>query len=467
MLYFKQAALITAAVLATHSALAKERWETHPNLFHRRAAEAAIWGMPLVNFQAMRTGLAADLGMKPNDVVYFSRPQDNRLQITTPNNSSLYVITYFSVKDGPVVLEIPPEGDGVGLFGTIGDAWQRPIMDVGKAGFDKGGGGKYLIVGPGYDGPYPDGYFTFHTKTYNNNYLLRVLVPDFGKENLAKANAYVQGLKVYPFVEANNPPKQRFIDGYGKDVNAIWSWDASFYQRLNEMIQGEPVEERDRAMMGLLRTIGIEKGRPYKTSKGKDAALKRSIRDAHKDMFSFVIGDTQKWWKESYWGSLIDPKIQLHQFSYDLPGYVDIDTRALLYSIGFSSVKFPGAGTMYMFGMKDADGELLRGERSYQLTVPANVPVRDFWSLVVHGSDTAAFLPGLPKPGVNSTDAGVIENKDGSVTLYLSPEAPKGKEANWIPTLPDVPYFSVFRFYGPEPAVFDRSYVLPDIEKAD
>jgi hypothetical protein len=105
----------------------------------RRAVEAAIWGMPFVSVDAMRQAYFRDAGAKYNDILYFSKPSDWRFQFTTPNASTLYF--NFNLKDGPAVLDVPPT-IGAGLFGSLVDAWEVPVTDVGPSGDDQGKGGK-------------------------------------------------------------------------------------------------------------------------------------------------------------------------------------------------------------------------------------------------------------------------------------------------------------------------------------
>jgi len=107
----------------------------------RRAVEAAIWGMPLVNTDAMRQAYFRDVGAKYNDICYFSKPQDWKFQVTTPNASTNYVYFNYNLKDGPVVVEIPAAVDA-GLLGSMVDAWDEPMNDIGPAGEDQGKGGK-------------------------------------------------------------------------------------------------------------------------------------------------------------------------------------------------------------------------------------------------------------------------------------------------------------------------------------
>jgi hypothetical protein len=43
--------------------------------------------------------------------------------------------------------------------------------------------------------------------------------------------------------------------------------------------------------------------------------------------------------------------------------------------------------------------------------------------------------------------------------------APEGKESNWIPTSAGRKFEVLFRFYGPEKPLFDKTWKLLDIEK--
>jgi hypothetical protein len=158
--------------------------------FHRRAVEAAYWGMPAVNLWAMREGFKRDVGAGYNAVTYFSKPMDWKLQVTTPNNSTLYMFSFWNTKnDGPIVVEVPPTTKDVGLFGAVMDMWQRPLLDVGDKGTDRGLGAKYLFLPPGYQDAPPEGYIPIKNDTYNGWFLLRTLLKDFSSENLQKGEA--------------------------------------------------------------------------------------------------------------------------------------------------------------------------------------------------------------------------------------------------------------------------------------
>ena len=174
-------------------------------MIHRRGIEAAVWSMPLMNFKAMRDALKK-AGAGFNDVAYFSQIQDWKFQIATPNNTTPYVTIFWNVKEGPVVVDIPASVKGVGIFGTLMDAWQRPLEDVGAKGKDGGRGARYLILPPGFQGEIPNGYIPLNQKTYNGFGLLRPIISSGSEENLKKAVAFVKKIQVYPLAKASNPP---------------------------------------------------------------------------------------------------------------------------------------------------------------------------------------------------------------------------------------------------------------------
>jgi len=136
---------------------------------------------------------------------------------------------------------------------------------------------------------------------------------------------------------------------------------------------------------------------------------------------------------------------------------------ALFYAI-ITSVKNYGTATYYLDLAETSDGEWLDGGDNYKLVVPPNVPARDFWSVVAYDLESAAWIRDMPKVGIDSSRPDLVSNEDSSVDVYFGPKAPRGKEANWIPTTEGRRFFLLFRFYGPEPAVFDGSFQLNNIE---
>jgi len=124
--------------------------ELNHRTIEQRAVEAVIWGMPAVNFDRLLQA-AIQNGGAANQVIYWSRPVNSKNQTLTPNPDTIYFNPFYDTTNWPMVLEIPPaEGDS-SITGSVDDAWQNALEDVGPAGVDKGKGGKYLITPPGYD----------------------------------------------------------------------------------------------------------------------------------------------------------------------------------------------------------------------------------------------------------------------------------------------------------------------------
>ena len=132
----------------------------------QRGTQAVIWGLPAVSMKGFCGSMQTQLGAKENDIVYFSKPMVSRHGFLTANNNVPYVAVCLNTKAGPVVLDVPATSKTTMYFGSALEMWQTPVTDIGPAGADKGKGGKYLFVPPGYEGTVPDGYLVFRPDTY-------------------------------------------------------------------------------------------------------------------------------------------------------------------------------------------------------------------------------------------------------------------------------------------------------------
>ena len=428
----------------------------------RRAVEAAIWGMPLVSVDAMRQAFFRDAGARYGDILYWSKPTDWKFQFTTPNASTHYVYFNFNLKDGPVVLDVPPVV-GAGLFGSILDAWQVPLVDVGPAGEDQGKGGKYLLLPPDFKGDVPDGYIPIRLVTINGYSLLRAIPTTTSEADVAKAIALAKQLRLYPLAQAASPPEQRFIDMADKLIDGVVRFDETFYDALARMVEEEPVLTRDLVAMGQLRSLGIEKGKPFKPADAAMPALRQGAEEAHRGFMEGVRGG-QPWWPGTKW-KLPESIGAKTGFTFQDANALHVDERGLIFFLAFAAPKKLGAATFYLVGANDGAGEPLQGDQVYRLRVPADVPARQYWAVTVYDLDTACLIRDLSRPGLDSFDRDMRRNADGSVDIYFGPKAPAGQEANWIPTAPGKPWFSLFRFYGPEKPVFDKTWRMTDIER--
>ena len=431
----------------------------------RRAVEAVNWGMPLVNTDAMRQAYFRDVGAKYNDICFFSKPADWRFQVTTPNASTNYVYFNFNLKDGPVVLEVPA-AVGAGLLGAVIDAWDVTLAGIGPEDENKDHAAKYLLLPPGFGGDVPAGFIAVRFPTYNGYSLLRAIPVGSTDADVTAALALVKKLRVYPFAQAANPPEQRFIDIHGKTFDGVPSFDESFFVSLDRMVQEEPVQERDLVAMGMLQSIGIEKGKEFKP----DAAAQRIFKAAAQEQLAvFVQGMKtfgQRWWPDRAW-ALPDTRGVKTNFSYVTDAALDVDARGLsnFAAFGFPKRVGQGGSIVYLVAFRDGRSEPISGEHTYKLHVPANVPARQYWSVIAYDSLTNAFIRESAVVGLDSYSKTMKKNADGSVDIYFGPKAPAGQEANWVYTAPGRAWFAGFRLYDPDKQFFDKAWMLADLEE--
>jgi hypothetical protein len=436
-----------------------------------RAVEAVIWGTPAVNFDRMYQAMIRDAkaGEGSNKIVYWSRLFDWKNQTLTPNPDSIYFMPFFNTKDvGPVVLEVPPAGEG-SITGSIDDCWQTAIEDVGPAGVDKGKGGKYLILPPGYKDKVPPGYIPLQAYNYEGYALLRSILKSNSEADIAKAVAYGKQIKLYPLSQAANPSATQFVDAIDVVYDAILPWDMRYFESLNRIVQTEPWLTRDKAMIDQLKTIGIEKGKPFNPDAKMQETLTAAAREGHVRLADKYENSyfPPAYYEGGHWHVPVSPDvIEGLQTFYDNPEEYPVDGRGVAYTLGFFSAKHLGAGQFYLMTFTDKDAHHLEGSSTYRLNVPPNAPVTQYWSATAYDSDTHALIRNMQWASRSSQTPGLQKNTDGSVDIYFGPKAPTGKESNWVPTSADGKFEVLFRLYGPQKPLFDKAWRLPDIEKS-
>ncbi|MBV4359214.1 DUF1254 domain-containing protein [Pinibacter aurantiacus] len=435
-------------------------------MIYSRAIEAANWGMSAVNFDLM-VQATKRAGGDYNQIVIWPRLLDWKNQTITPNPDVIYVMPFVNTKDaGPMVLEIPPADTGT-VVGSIMDRWQMAIDDVGPAGLDKGKGGKYLILPPGYKEKIPAGYIPMQSGTYLGYSLLRVVLKSGDEKGVANAVGYAKRIQLYPLSQAGKSPKTIWVDASGKEYNSLIPYDFNFYESLNRVVQDDIWLTKDQAMIDPLKYIGIEKGKPF----NPDARTK--------EILGYAIGDAKTWFRDRFEDLFKKPFYEgtnwsfpvTEEFGVDVKaGFTDpnsypIDMRGILYTFIFFSAKHVGEGQFYLMAIADKDKQPFKGNENYRLHVPANVPIRQYWSITVYDAATHAFIRNFDRFNRSSQSAGIQKNADGSVDVYFGPKAPEGKEANWVPTDANGTFELMARFYGPDKSFFTKTWKLGDVEK--
>ncbi len=461
--------LVGALILATSGAAIAQTW-TPEQLEHRtverRAVEAVLWGMPAVNFQLILDAFEKIQG-QPNQVAYWSKPLNWKNQTLTPNPDTIYFMPFYDTRNGPVVLEIPPAGDG-SITGSVDDGWQNALGDVGPAGVDKGKGGKYLILPPGYKAKVPDGYFALPSDTYQGYAILRSNLKSSSDADVQRAVAYGKRVKFYPLSQAGmaSGPQTRFVDAYDKMFEANIPYDTRFFDALNRFVQVEPWLTRDKVMIDMLKSLGIDKGNTFSPNESTKSILDASAKEAHAIInMQYEQVFVPPFNEGTHWALPAVPAVAEGMPTFFAkPDSYPIDGRAVTYSMAYFSAKQLGAGQFYLMAIKDKDGRRLDGSKTYRLRIPANAPVKLYWSATVYDADTHALIRHMSRGSRASNAPGLEKNADGSVDVYFAPTAPAGKANNWVPTDTKGQFEVLFRLYGPEKPFFDKTWKLSDIE---
>ena len=431
-----------------------------------RGVEAFLSGMPAASVYALCEGMN-DVGIKRNAGIGITEDlMDARSLFLTANSTTVYVVMCIDLKDGPIVVEVPSN-----VLGPVDDAYFRFVTDVGLTGPDKGKGGKYLFVPPGYAGKLPSaGYFVAKSRTYGNLILYRAFVKD------GDVAAAVKGVKerarVYPLSVAGNPPRPVFVNTSGKQFNTIHANTFHFYEELNAVIQHEPGDAFDPELVGLFAAIGIKKGKPF----APDARMKATLIDAvavgnaTARAIVFAPRDPrQKFYPDRQWQNGFVGNS--YQFLND--GERMLDARVAFHYVATGitpAMAFakPGTGSAYAFAARDSKGEYLDGGKSYKITLPAPIPAAQFWSFTAYDGQTRSMLETDQKlAGLDSTRASVKKNSDGSVTVWFGPKAPANQEGNWVQTMPGKGWNVLLRLYAPLQPWFDQTWKPGDFERVD
>lgn len=435
-------------------------------MIYSRALTAAVWSMPVVNYQLMYQEMATKLKGNFNQIVIWPKLLDWKNQTLTPNPDVIYLMPFFNTKDvGPIVLEIPPADKGV-LNGSVMNYWQAAIEDIGPGGVDKGKGGKYLFLPPDYDvNKVPKGYIPLASNTYQGYALIRSVLKSGSPADVAAAIEYSKRIKLYPLSKANQSPQTTFLDASNVVYDSSIPYDIRFFKSLDIMVQAEPWLERDKAMIDLLKTIGIERGKPFNPKPRTEEILNHAIKAA-KAWLDVNYESMPRYYIDAHW--FFPATEETHQSiinDFKVPDSYPVDNRAVIYTIAFFSAKHIGESQYYLMTLKDEDEKPLDGSKHYILNVPANAPVTQYWSMTVYNRDTHTFIRNAKWMGRSSQTPGIKTNSDGSVDIYLGPTPPPEGESNWIPTDPKGQFEVLARFYGPKKELYDKSWKLGDIEE--
>lgn len=435
--------------------------KVYDNLDFQRGVQAFLTALPAASMYATREGYRT-FGPDNQTILISETFLDSRTLYLVANCETIYLTLWANTKDGPLVIDAAPD-----LLGFIDDFWCRFVIDIGRAGPDKGKGGKYLLLPPGYDGDVPDGYFIAQSPTFGNFVWLRGFIHD------GDINATVQNIKqnfrVYPLSQASQPPEMNFINMSGQFYSAIPANDVSFFDDVNQVVQEEPLDAVNPETRGLLASIGIQKGKDFSPDgRMKDIladaaavgnATGRTILFSTRDQGAYLYKDS--WWKRAFWAN---------DYNFSPGGVLDLDARTWIFygGTGVSPamiMKMVGVGSQYAVTEHDVAGEYLDGAKNYRLHLPPNIPAKDFWSVIVYDPQTRSMLQTDQKfPGTGSQREGLTINRDNSVDVVFGPLPIPGMENNWVQTVPGKGWFTMLRLYGPLEPWFDKTWQPGEVE---
>ncbi len=419
-----------------------------------RGIEVFLNAVPGASVVAMRKGLRS-AGVSSAQVIGYTEPRANSKSLfLTPNTETTYGTTVLDLKAwGPTVIEAPPQS-----LCVVDDFWFRYVADMGIAGPDKGEGGKYLFLPPGYDGEVPDGYFVYRSSTFTNWAVLRALggVPA------------IRQTKIYPLADSANPEPNEFINVADLVFNTVHANDFSFYEEVNELVQEEPIEALDHERAGQLAAIGIEHGKPFAPDDRMRAILEQAARIGAG--FARVVSYAPRDPDASLYGSWLNAFVG-GNYEFLRNGARLLDARTEFHYL--ATVITPamahaqiGAGSAYAYTVHDSNGDVLDGGMTYRLHVDPDPPAKNFWAVDVYDTQTRSLIqvPSTIYPALASNSGALKANDDGSYDLYFGPTAPEGKESNWVETIPGKSWFQLFRLYGPLEPWFDQTWRLNEFE---
>jgi hypothetical protein len=118
------------------------------------------------------------------------------------------------------------------------------------------------------------------------------------------------------------------------------------------------------------------------------------------------------------------------------------------------AMQLTGIGSQYLVATLDVDKNYFDGAKTYKVTLPPNIPEKNFWSIILYDNQTRSMLQtGQPYPKVGNLNyprPAAVANDDGSTTIYIGPQLPAGvKDGNRIQSTPDKGYFVCLRLYSP------------------
>src|SRR5262245_9877059 len=351
----------------------------------QRATQLYQWAVPAIGVMGWHRASIANGKVGETDWVIYD-DYVPRQGILTPNTEVAYVMAFPDLeKTGPLVLEYGPGK----IAGIVMDYWQRPQFDFGLTGPERGAsGGKVLLLGRGQKAP--DDAVGYHVVNMPTRFVFmgyRVL-DRREKDMLTPLN------KLYPYSERNRSSPPQVINAT-KDYIQSAPRGLAYWEAVNELIQREPVEERDRFFYAMLRDLGIERGKPF----APDDRQKKLLEDAALlgEAITKVVVYEKRFIGNYYrpdarwqFALVLDPD-QREDNLDQLDERTDWFYEAIAASNAMVT-KTPGVGSIYLSTDRDKDGDWLDGAKAYRLRIAPNPPMQQFWAVSVYDIDSRTLF---------------------------------------------------------------------------
>jgi hypothetical protein len=436
--------------------------KVYENLDFLHGVEAFLYAMPGASAHAFGTGVKSQ-GADNQTILITEDLMDSKSLFLTGNTQTIYNMTWLDLTKGPLVVEVPPN-----VLGVIDDHWFQYVCDTGNAGPDRGKGGKYLLLPPGYKGDVPKGYFVFRSPTYGNLYFWRGFMKDGSTKSAVEDTK--KFAKIYQLSDAASPPPMKFVNISGKEFNTIHANDYHFFEEINEIVQAEPNEAFSPEILGMLAAIGIEKGKAF----APDAALKKTLTEAvavgnataRTIVFRTRMKEAYYYPNSAWFTGFVGGSYQF----LSQPGVRNLEARDLFhyYATGITpamALQMVGKGSQYAVATTDSTSKPLDGSKTYKIHLPPNIPAEEFWSFVIYDNETRSELQTDQQfPSIGSQKKDLVVNPDTSVDVWFGPKAPQGHESNWVQTVPNKGWNVLLRLYSPKQAWFDKTWKPGEFE---
>lgn len=427
----------------------------------QRACQAYIWSIPLTSFYAWKKSFY-DMGGEDGQIQFFES-YDSKLGGLTYNTSTPYVLAFFNVATQPVMITIPTHE----VRGAVHDMWQVALSQMTEPG-------QYVVIPRGGERPanLPPGAKVVESDT---NYVflgIRLMAKTGEQRKHDLENLKITDLKGRPLSNKGINRPSRGHDGKQPRGMAFW-------KLLNEAIQTEPVHERDRIMLDMLRPLGIQKGQPFSPDERQKALLEDAVVVGEIMVKSIGFNKTQRLSQAEYgpkgnrWeiATTASPR-QDRDFGVDLDGRAAWFYEAVTNDIAMHGMENGGWGQVYLANSRDESGKGLEGGHHYTLTIKGDVNyAKAFWTVTAYNVENRGIIHNeMKRADVGSNVPGTRKNENGDYVFHFSPKKPEGVASeNWVQTNPGENWFAYFRAYSPSKAFVEKASdtIVPNFKLVD